>query len=172
MPMAVACCYIMAHIIGLASIKQKAGPETEPMSGLRCYSSKNLYDWKDEGVALAVSDDTTSLIVAGCIIERPKVIYNEKTGKFVMWFHHELKGMGYSAALTGVAVSDHVTGPYTYIRSVNPNANHWPMNYPEHLKADTTTPAAFQGWSQERRDAVRDGMFLRETLSADRWPGT
>ncbi len=129
--------------------------------GVRCYSSKNLYDWKDEGVALAVSDDTTSLIVAGCIIERPKVIYNEKTGKFVMWFHHELKGMGYTAALTGVAVSDDVTGPYTYIRSVNPNANFWPINYPDHLKNDTTTEASIVRWSEEWREAVRDGMFLR-----------
>ena len=33
-----------------------------------------------------------SEITKGCILERPKVIYNTKTGKFVMWFHLELKG--------------------------------------------------------------------------------
>jgi hypothetical protein len=36
----------------------------------------------------------------------------KKTGKFVMWFHLRVEDQGYKAALTGVAVSDHVTGPY------------------------------------------------------------
>ena len=31
-------------------------------------------------------------------MERPKVIYNKQTGKFVMWFHLELKGRGYGPA--------------------------------------------------------------------------
>ncbi|MBP1665784.1 MAG: beta-glucanase [Bacteroidetes bacterium] len=80
--------------------------------GVGCYSSKDLVEWDNEGLALRVADDTTSLLRYGCLIERPKVIFNKKTGKFVMWFHHELRGQGYRAALTGVAVSDNVTGPY------------------------------------------------------------
>ena len=39
-------------------------------------------------------------------MERPKVIYNAKTGKFVMWLHLELKGQGYGPARAAVAVSD------------------------------------------------------------------
>lgn len=97
--------------------------------GVRCYSSEDLYNWRNEGVALAVSDDPQSEITEGCKIERPKVIYNEKTGKFVMWFHLELKGEGYSAARTGVAVSNSPTGPYEYIRSYRPNAGKLPVNY-------------------------------------------
>ena len=31
--------------------------------GVHCYSSKDLYNWKDEGIAFSVSNDTTSLIV-------------------------------------------------------------------------------------------------------------
>lgn len=96
--------------------------------GVSCYSSGDLYNWKDEGIALKVSDDPESDIIKGCTLERPKVIYNEKTGKFVMWFHLELKGMGYSAARSGVAVSDSVTGPYVFINSFRPNAGHWPVN--------------------------------------------
>ena len=90
--------------------------------GVTCYSSKDLVNWKYEGVALSVSDDPASDITRGCTLERPKVIYNKKTGKFVMWFHLELRGRGYSAARAAVAVSDNVTGPYTYIGSgrVNP----------------------------------------------------
>ncbi|MBN1804183.1 MAG: family 16 glycosylhydrolase [Sedimentisphaerales bacterium] len=97
--------------------------------GVRCYSSKDLYNWKNEGVALAVSEEPDSEITRGCVIERPKVIYNKKTGKFVMWFHLELRGQGYRAARTGVAVSDTVTGPYKYLRSYRPNPNTWPVNY-------------------------------------------
>ncbi|MDE3234783.1 MAG: family 43 glycosylhydrolase [Bacteroidota bacterium] len=94
--------------------------------GVHCYSSKDLYNWKDEGIALAVSNDSTSDIAKGCILERPKVVYNKKTGKFVMWFHLELLGKGYSAARAGVAVSDHVTGPYTFLKSYRPNAGKMP----------------------------------------------
>lgn len=96
--------------------------------GVHVYSSKDLYNWKDEGIALPVSEDPQSEITKGCIIERPKVIYNAKTGKFVMWFHLELKDQGYNAARSGVAIADTVTGPYTYVRSLRPNAGHWPLN--------------------------------------------
>jgi hypothetical protein len=87
-----------------------------------------LYNWKDEGIALTVSEDRSSEIVRGCVIERPKVIYNKKTNKFVMWFHLELRGQGYNAARTGVAVSDTVTGPYTYLRSFRPNKDVEPVS--------------------------------------------
>jgi len=98
--------------------------------GVHCYSSTNLYDWKDEGIALPMSDDERSDIVKGCVLERPKVIYNAKTKKYVMWFHLELKGKGYSAARTGLAISDKPTGPYRYIRSYRPNAGKMPF-YPK-----------------------------------------
>jgi len=129
--------------------------------GVGCYSSKDLVIWKNEGLALQVTDDTTSLLVRGCVIERPKVIYNKKTGKFVMWFHHELKGQGYRAALTGVAVSDNITGPYKYIRSLRPNAGVWPLNFTEEQKKSTVKAGDLKNGSEEWRKAVRDGLFLR-----------
>lgn len=91
--------------------------------GVSVYSSKDLYNWQPEGLALAHDKDTTSDIAFGGIMERPKVIYNSKTKKFVMWFHVEIRGKGYSAAKVGVAVSDRVTGPYQFIRSFRPNGN-------------------------------------------------
>lgn len=93
-------------------------------SGVNVYSSQDLYNWKYEGLALSTdSADASSDIVPGCVMERPKVIYNAGTGKYVMWFHLELKGKGYSAARAGVAVSDKVTGPYKFIGSFRPNGN-------------------------------------------------
>jgi len=103
--------------------------------GVHCYTSTDLYNWKDAGIALAVSEDPKSDITKGSIIERPKVIYNAPTKKFVMWFHLEIKGKGYGTASSGLAVADQPAGPYTYIRSVRPNAGVWPINVTEEQKA-------------------------------------
>ena len=90
--------------------------------GVMCYSSRDLYNWKSEGVALRlVAGDPNHDLAPGCALERPKVIYNAKTKKYVMWFHLELRGQGYNAARSAVAVSDRVTGPYTYLGSFRPN---------------------------------------------------
>jgi len=97
--------------------------------GVHCYSSKNLIHWNDEGIALeVVKDNPESEITEGCVLERPKVIYNTETKKFVMWFHLELKGQGYDAARSGVAVADKVTGPFVFVNSFRPNAGFWPQN--------------------------------------------
>ena len=108
-----------AYWFGEHKIESDAGNVAQV--GVHCYSSSDLYNWKDEGIALAVSDDPKSDIVKGCVLERPKIIYNKKTAKYVMWFHLELKGQGYNAARTGVAVSDKVSGPYKFIESFRPD---------------------------------------------------
>jgi len=102
--------------------------------GVHVYSSHNLYQWKDEGIALEVENDPGSDIARDCILERPKVIHNKTTGKFVMWFHLEPNGTGYSSARSGIAVADQPTGPFHYVRSVRPNAGSWPMNVPDEWK--------------------------------------
>jgi hypothetical protein len=96
--------------------------------GVHVYSSTNLHDWKDEGIALAVSDDPAHELVKGSVIERPKVVYNARTRKFVMWFHLEFKGLGYKSARAGVAVADRPAGPFVYLGSLRPNAGAWPVN--------------------------------------------
>ncbi len=144
---------------GEHKIEGKAGNKAHV--GVHCYSSDDLCNWKDEGIAMAVVDDTTSLIVKECIIERPKVIYNPKNKQFVMWFHHELKGMGYKAAMTGLAVSDKATGPYTYLRSVNPNAKQWPLNYADSLKTKEYKLEQIKRWSAQWQEASQQGVFLQ-----------
>ena len=98
--------------------------------GVHVYSSTDLYNWRDEGIALAVSDDPSSPITRGCILERPKVIFNPLTQKFVMWFHLEPKDAGYCGSLSGVAVADNVTGPFRFVNAFRPNAGIWPENVP------------------------------------------
>jgi hypothetical protein len=95
--------------------------------GVSCYSSTNLYDWKNEGLALRpVPDQPGHDLHPEKVIERPKVIYNARTKKFVMWFHQD--SSDYSAARSGVAVSDTPVGPFTYLGSFRPNAGEWPVN--------------------------------------------
>jgi beta-xylosidase len=131
--------------------------------GVTCYSSDNLYHWVNEKIALpVVKNDTTSDIRDGCIIERPKVIYNEKTKKFVMYFHLELKGKGYEAARVGVAVANRVTGPYKYLKSYRPGGGHWPANMTAQQQGATVRPSDFsRWWTPQWRQAVEDGMFVR-----------
>ncbi len=101
--------------------------------GVSCYKSTDLYNWENMGMVLTTVDTPGDDIERGCIIERPKVIYNAKTGKYVMWFHLELRGRGYAAARTAVAVSNSPVGPFEYVKSFRPNSGIWPMNYPEEI---------------------------------------
>ena len=134
---------------------------SDALVGVMCYSSKDLVNWRNCGVALSVTEPapkgqrsevkgqrglatTDSDIERGCILERPKVIYNPVTKKFCMWFHLELKGQGYNAARYGVAVADRPEGPYKFLYSSRANAGTWPvegspMNFDEYLKRDFGT---------------------------------
>ncbi len=90
------------------------------VTGVSCYSSPDLENWTFEGIVLpAVPDDPDHDLHPSKVLERPKVVYNTKTGKFVMWAHVE--SADYSKAAAGVAISDSPTGPFTYIGSFRPN---------------------------------------------------
>lgn len=138
------------------------------LEGVSCYSSTDLYNWKDEGIALSVDkQDTLSPITVGCIMERPKVIYNAKTKTFVMYFHLELKGQGYKAAQVAIAVSKNATGPYKYIKSLRVNAGYWPTNMTEENKASEVSMKDFaEWWTPEWRKAVDEGLFVRRDFHA------
>lgn len=82
-----------------------------------CYSSVDLYNWKYEAVALphsALPSDTRD----SSFIERPKVIYNPRTGKYVMWMHLEQRG--YHFANAGIAVSEKPAGPFVFVHHMRP----------------------------------------------------
>ena len=94
-----------------------------------------------------VEGDHSHPIAKGCILERPKVVYNKKTKKYVMWFHLELKGKGYGSAYAGVATATKPTGPFTFLRAGRVNPGKWPLNLD---KKDQTTE-----FTKEMPDYVR-----------------
>lgn len=146
--------------------EHKSDTTSSAMVGVTCYSSKDLVHWKNGGVALSVTDEPGSDIERGCILERPKVVYNAKTGKFVMWFHLELKGLGYRAARAAVAVADKPEGPYTYLRSGRVNAYKYAIGTTEADKRllDTLDMEAYQRGTPEWRRLVEKGMFMQRDL--------
>ena len=137
------------------------------LKGITCYASTDLLHWRNKGIALAVSTKKGSDIERGCIMERPKVVYCAKTGKFVMWFHLELKGQGYAAARAAVAVADHPEGPYTYQGSGRVNAGKYPANFsPADIAALDTLHADHYKtwWTPTWLKAVEQGLFLKRDL--------
>jgi len=82
-----------------------------------CYSSTNLYDWKREGVALS-RETLPQIDGRPTFVERPKVLFNPRTGKFVMWMHLEQPGYHYARA--GIATSDQPAGPFTFLKAIRP----------------------------------------------------
>ena len=80
-----------------------------------CYSSKDLVHWTfRRQIAFPDPED----LGPGWVLERPKVFYNGKTKKFVMYMH--LDDAQYRYARVAVAVSDTVDGDYRFLRSFRP----------------------------------------------------
>ncbi|XP_019228316.1 PREDICTED: uncharacterized protein LOC109209496 isoform X2 [Nicotiana attenuata] len=98
----------------------KKGAARVDVIGVSCYSSKDLWTWKNEGIVLAAEEkNETHDLHKSNVLERPKVIYNEKTGKYVMWMH--IDDANYTKASVGVAISDFPTGPFNYLYSKRPH---------------------------------------------------
>jgi len=89
-------------------------------AGVNCYSSKNLTDWTFEGTVLpARPDDKEHDLSPFNIMDRPHVLFNASTGKYVMWMKI-VRGGWAEGQRTGIAVADTPTGPFSYIRSFLP----------------------------------------------------
>ena len=168
--------HINAHGGGVMAYKgtyywygeHKADSTSSALVGVTCYKSKNLADWTYCGVALPVVDEKGHDLERGCVLERPKVIYCEKTKQFVMWFHLELKGHGYSAARYGVAVSDKPEGPFRFLRSDRANANIYPLDFTQEdiQRMDTLRAENFKDWwTPTWREAIKQGLFLKRDMT-------
>ena len=168
--------HINAHGGGILQYKGQYywfGEDKDPhtnnaLIGFSCYRSDDLIKWTKLPTALSVdTTDAESPIARGCILERPKVIYNARTRRFVMWFHLELKGKGYAAAYAGVATAKKPEGPYKFIRASRVNAGQLPADMSESdiQRMRLLDDSNYQKWwTPEWRKAIAEGLFLRRDL--------
>lgn len=83
--------------------------------GVRCYSSRDLYNWKDEGIIIPPDEEEPSspLHPSRCM-DRPHIIYNKRTGKYVCWL--KIMNEDFSQVST-ILTADRLLGPYTMVRT-------------------------------------------------------
>ena len=108
------------------------------------YTSEDLYHWEFRGDVLRSvksreeldTDPYFQAVYAGytdeqldhvyecinteAVIERPKMLHNEKTGKYVIWFHNDNlteanPSYKYDVGMSGVAISDSPFGPFHFV---------------------------------------------------------
>lgn len=92
--------------------------------GISCYKSKDLQNWENLGLVLPMQGkarEDMNDISDGRLFERPSVVYNPNTKKWVMWIHWEINSSDYHLARVAVAQSDKITGPYQFYKVFNPN---------------------------------------------------
>lgn len=84
--------------------------------GVRCYVSVDLYNWEDKGLIIPPEpDDLTSPLHPTYCMDRPHIIYCEKTGKYVAW----LKIMaGEVSQFMSVMQADSFLGPYEFVHKI------------------------------------------------------
>ena len=133
-----------------------------------CYRSKDLVNWEFKG-DLLTRQSHPELDKAN--IERPKVIYNEKTKQFVMWMHYEY-GRDYSYARAAVAYSSDIEKTFTFVKSFRPFGN---MSRDCTLYKDTDGTAYFFSAARENYDLAMyrltdDYLDAKEQITT-LWPG-
>ncbi len=82
--------------------------------GVRAYSSKDLYNWKDQGLIIPPEpEDENSSLHPRSMMDRPHIIYNAHTKKYVAW----LKIMQKDGSQTvTILTADKFSGPYRKVR--------------------------------------------------------
>jgi hypothetical protein len=90
-----------------------------------CYSSTDLIHWKYRNRVFGQTAPPD--VGPRWVLERPKVFFNARTKKFVMWMHidgpwkpDDTKGSTYALARVGVAICDTPDGEFKYLRSFRP----------------------------------------------------
>jgi hypothetical protein len=87
----------------------------EPTGALvNLYKSTDLLNWAKVGAIISVYTKDVNGVqqLTNCKIERPKLLYNQKTGKYIVWAHWET-AQTYAASEVVTATADHIEGPYS-----------------------------------------------------------
>lgn len=95
--------------------KEKTTGKTDVWTwGVRCYTSTDLYNWEDKGLIIEPDlENRESSLHPASMLDRPHILYNSKTKKFVCW----MKIMNRDRSQTQtIMTADQILGPYTMVR--------------------------------------------------------
>ena len=111
------------HIVKFGDMYYWYGENRKDNIFVSCYSSADLMNWEFKSNILTTDSMTADIGLKGDLqlikngakvnIERPKVIYNKATGKYIMWAHYE-NGEDYSEAAIALASCDRPDGEFVY----------------------------------------------------------
>lgn len=110
------------HIAQFGNTYYWYGEDRRQNAYVSCYASYDLLNWEFRGNILTAVSKKEDLFGYDCRlridgkkvnIERPKVIYNEKTKKYILWAHYE-NGSDYRAAAIALASCDRPDGEFAY----------------------------------------------------------
>ena len=120
--------------------------------GVSGYKSKDLVNWEPMGVVLPKSA-YDKVWGDQNINERPKVIYNKGTKKYVMWFHYDRSG--YKDSRAGIATADKPEGPFTYLNQMRPIESSTYRDQTVFVDDDNTAYAIYSGEGNATMHVVR-----------------
>jgi hypothetical protein len=131
--------------------------------GVNVYASKDLGNWEFRN-AIITRSTAPDLMASDRIIERPKIVFNDATGQFVMWLHWE--GQNYATAEAGVFTSPTIDGDYTLRSHFRPGNN---MSRDDTLFKDDDGKAYFVSAANENADLMLyeladDYLSIRRTV--------
>jgi hypothetical protein len=116
--------HVQAHGGGIIKIKntyywygeERSQGLDSNMRYVSCYTSQDLMNWKFTGDVLKLADPEN--LGRHWVLERPKVFYNAKTDKYVMYLH--IDNASYKLASVAIAVSDRPDGDFRYVKMFRP----------------------------------------------------
>ncbi len=89
--------------------------------GVQVYSSEDLYNWKNEGTVSVDFEDEEHPFYVGRVMDRPHILYNETTKKYVMWAKIGglvLKDVAFENCYFAVCESESMTGTFELVAKV------------------------------------------------------
>lgn len=87
--------------------------------GVRCYTSEDLYNWEDRGLIIPPQpDDLHSPLHPTYCMDRPHIIYCEKTKKYVAWLKIMAGGESQTSQFMSILQADDFLGPYEFVHKI------------------------------------------------------
>ncbi|RLN63736.1 hypothetical protein BBP00_00003910 [Phytophthora kernoviae] len=136
--------------------------------GIGACSTVDFNEWRNEGIMVDFSNlsdpfGDRQTATGGLFADRPKVIFNRVTKRFVMWMHVDNASLSSlnTLGLTGVASSEYPNGPFTFVHSLYPDAV--PLEAPGGQSINETHDQTIAIIPSSSGHTVQDAAYLVRT---------